>query len=75
MPASININHKKMKNKLVKSIVPVTAIVFLAALVLVGCNQNTPSSSTDAQSTNSSTGGAGVNTPPNVNTNMPAGTN
>jgi hypothetical protein len=53
----------------------VSAIVLLAAPALVGCNQNTPSNSTDAQSTNSSISGAGVNTPPNVNTNAPAATN
>jgi hypothetical protein len=64
-----------MKNKILKSIIPVSAIVLLAASALVGCNQNTPSNSTDAQSTNSSISGAGVNTPPNVNTNAPAATN
>jgi hypothetical protein len=64
-----------MKDKLVKSIVPVSAIVFLAALALAGCSQNTPSNSTDTQSTNSSINGTSTNVQPNVNTNMPAGTN
>ena len=69
-----------------KSIIPLSAITVLAALALVGCNQNTPSSSTDTQTTNSSAsdasspaGGAtnlpAVNRVPDMNTNMPAGTN
>jgi hypothetical protein len=37
-----------------KSIIPLLVIPVLAAFVLVGCNQNSPSSSTDTQSTNSS---------------------
>jgi len=41
-----------------KSIIPLLAIPVLAAFVLVGCNQNTPGSSTDTQSTNSSMSGA-----------------
>jgi uncharacterized lipoprotein NlpE involved in copper resistance len=68
-----------------KSIFTLSAITALAALVLVGCNQNTPSSSTDVQSTNSiaiaaSDSVSGSTTPPtnnlpNLNTNIPAGTN
>jgi ABC-type oligopeptide transport system substrate-binding subunit len=57
-----------------KSIIPLSAIVLLAALALMGCDQNTPSSSTGTQSTNSSIPGSSTNTPPNVNTNMPTGT-
>jgi outer membrane PBP1 activator LpoA protein len=37
-----------------KLIIPLLVIPVLAAFVLVGCNQNSPSSSTDTQSTNSS---------------------
>lgn len=69
-----------------KPIIPLLTITVLAALALVGCNQNIPGNSTDAQSTNSSTGntngltGGITNTPaansvPNINTNMPASTN
>jgi hypothetical protein len=85
-----------------KSIIPLLVIPVLAAGVLVGCNQNTPSSSTDTQTTNSSAidasspAGGATNLPvvsnpsdmntnlpavnsvpsvPDINTNMPAGTN
>jgi uncharacterized protein YcfL len=65
-----------------KSIIPLLAIPVLAAFALVGCNQNTPSNSSDSQSTNSSmsTAGSTTNMPatnslPNLDTNMPAGTN
>jgi hypothetical protein len=69
-----------------KSIIPLLAITVLAALALVGCNQNSPSNSTDMQSTNSSVSdtnsiiGGTTNMPatnnlPDVNTNMPASTN
>jgi cytochrome c-type biogenesis protein CcmE len=78
--------NKKTKNKVMKSIIPLSAITILAALALMGCNQNSPSNSTDAQSTNSSTsdtngtiGGItnipATNSLPNLNTNMPASTN
>jgi len=53
-----------------KSIIPLLVVPVLAAFVLVGCNQNTPSSSTDTQSTN-----APANSPPTVDTNAPANTN
>jgi hypothetical protein len=56
-----------------KSIIPLLAIPVLAALALVGCNQNSPSNSTDAQSTNSSS--SDTNSVPSLNTNMPASTN
>ena len=42
------------KLKLMKSIIPRLAIPVLAALALVGCNQNSPSNSTDTPSRNSS---------------------
>jgi hypothetical protein len=68
-----------------KSIIPLLAIPSLAAFALVGCNQSTPSDSTNAQSTNSSMPATSIpggftNTPAtnslsNVNTNMPASTN
>jgi hypothetical protein len=59
-----------------KSILTLSAITILAALALVGCNQNTPSSSTDASATNSNMNGAsGTNSLPDMNTNMPAKTN
>ena len=69
-----------------KSIIQLLAIPVMAALALVGCNQNSPSNSTDAQSTNSSmsvangTIGGITNVPatnslPNINTNMPASPN
>jgi hypothetical protein len=56
-----------------KLIIPISAIVVLAALVLVGCNQNSPSNSTNAQSTNSS--GTDTNGTGDGMTNMPASTN
>jgi outer membrane PBP1 activator LpoA protein len=65
-----------------KSIIPLLAIPVLAAFVLVGCNQNTPSNSTGSQSTNASMNDAGsltnmpaTNSLPDMNTNMPASTN
>ena len=69
-----------------KSIIPLLVIPVLAAFALVGCNQNTPVSSTDTQSTNSSMSGAvtatdastnasATNSLPTVDTNAPAGTN
>ena len=50
-----------------KSIIPLSAITVLAALALVGCNQNPPTSSTNTPATNSINDGAG-----NINTNLPA---
>jgi hypothetical protein len=78
------INTNK-KNKLMKPTITLLAITVLAAFALVGCNQNTPSNSTDAQSTNSSmsdangtTGGVTnmpvTNSMPDVNTNIAATT-
>ena len=69
-----------------RSIIPLLAIPALAAFALVGCNQNTPSSSTDTQSTNSSVSVAGgassaiTNAPatsglPVVDTNTPPSVN
>jgi hypothetical protein len=69
-----------------KTIIPLLAIPVLAAFALVGCNQNTPSNSTDTQSTNSSISGTngmsgGITNMPATNslhdmeTNMPASTN
>ena len=69
-----------------KSIIPLLVIPVLAAFALVGCNQNTPGSSTDTQSTNSSmssavsatdasTNAPATNSLPVVNTNAPASTN
>jgi predicted small secreted protein len=66
-----------------KPTITLLAITVLAAFALVGCNQNTPGSSTDTQSTNSSMSDAGgttgavtnmaaTNSIPSVNTNMPA---
>ena len=67
-----------------KSIIPLSAITVLAALALVGCNQNSPSNSTETPSPNSSmnhdngmmsgTNMMPTNNMPNMNTNMPAGT-
>jgi hypothetical protein len=71
-PPSINLNRKNIK--LMKSIIPLSALVVLAAFVLMGCDQNTPSNSTNTPTTNSSSG-AGTNTPPSVNTNTAVGTN
>jgi len=67
-----------------KSIISLSAITVLAALALVGCNQNSPSNSTSAQSSNSrmndangmmggSTNMLATNSMPNMN--MPASTN
>jgi ABC-type oligopeptide transport system substrate-binding subunit len=55
-----------------KSIISLSAITVLAALALVGCNQNSPSNSTKTPSPNSSMNHA--NNMPNMNTNMPAST-
>ena len=74
--------NSKNKNKLMKRIIPLSAITFLAALALVGCN---PSDSTETPSPNSSmshdngmmggtTNMMATNNMPNMNTNMPAGT-
>jgi hypothetical protein len=51
-----------------KSIITLSAITGLAALALVGCNQTTPGTATDAPSTNA----PAVNNVPDVNTNLPA---
>jgi len=69
-----------------KSIIPLLVIPVLAAFALVGCSQNTPNNSSDAQSTNSGASGAVVatdastnapanNNLPTVDTNAPASTN
>jgi hypothetical protein len=69
-----------------KSIIPLSAISVLAALALVGCNQNSPSNSTETPSPNSSmshdngmmggtTNMMPTNNMPDMNTNMPASTN
>lgn len=50
-----------------KSTVTLSVITGLAALVLVGCNQNTPGSSTVAPSTNT----PAINSVPDMNTNLP----
>jgi hypothetical protein len=74
------------KNKLMKPTITLLAITVLAAFALVGCNQNTPGNSTDAQSTNSSmtdtnatTGGItnmpATNSLHEMETNVPASTN
>jgi hypothetical protein len=68
-----------------KSIIPLSAISVLAALALVGCNQSSPSNSTEARPPNSSmshdngmTGGTNnmmaTNSMPHMNTNLPAST-
>ena len=67
-----------------KSIIPRSAIAFLAALAMVGCNQSSPSNSTETPSPNSSmshtngmmggtTNMSATNRMPNMN--MPARTN
>lgn len=69
-----------------KSIIPLSAITVLAALALVGCNQNSPSNSTETPTPNSSmshdngmmngtTNIMPTNNMPDMNTNMPANTN
>jgi hypothetical protein len=69
-----------------KLTIPLLTISVLAALSLVGCNQNTPSNSTENQSTNSilndtnsmpdvSTNMPATNSLPDMNTNIPASTN
>ena len=74
--------NSKNKNKLMKRIIPLSAIAFLAALALAGCN---PSNSTETPSPNSSmshdngmmhgtTNMMATNNMPHMNTNMPAGT-
>jgi predicted small secreted protein len=73
-------------NKIMKSIIKLSAITFLAAFALAGCDQNTSSGSTDASTTNSSMGSTGgtiggnnslpaTNSLPGMNTNLPASTN
>jgi len=82
----INKQKIKMKNKLIKSTLVLSAFTILAVLTWVGCSQNSSNSSTDTQSTNSSmsdTNGAvdaTTNTPAtnnlaDSNTNIPASTN
>jgi hypothetical protein len=75
--------NNKNENKLMKSIIPLSAITILAALALVGCNQSSPSNSTETPSPNSSMShangmmGGTTNMPANTsmpNTNMPANT-
>jgi uncharacterized protein YcfL len=66
--------------KHMKSTIAVLAIASLAGFALVGCNQNAPVNSTDAQSTNSSASDASgistnmpaTNSLPDINTNTPA---
>ena len=70
-----------------KSIIPLSAITALAALVLVGCNQNSSNNSTETPDADSSmshdNGGMMDGTTnvmpttnmPDMNTNMPATTN
>ena len=76
--------NSKIKHKLMKRIIPLSAITFLAAFALVGCNQNSPSNSTGTPSSNSSmshdngmmgdtTNMMPNNNMPNMKTNMPAG--
>jgi hypothetical protein len=57
-----------------KSIVPLLAIPVLAALALVGCNQNTPSNS-GMSDAGSITNMPATNSLPDINTNTPASTN
>lgn len=64
-------------NTLMKSCIPRSAIAVLAALALMGCNQNSPSNSIETQPPNSSmshTNGmmGGTNMP--ATNNMPAST-
>jgi hypothetical protein len=69
-----------------KSTIPLLTISVVAAFALVGCSQNTPSNSTENQSTNSSVNDTNgmpnvstkmpaTNSLPDMNTNMPASTN
>ena len=69
-----------------KSTMTLLGITFLAAVALVGCNQNTPSNPANSQSTNSSMTdtngmtGVTVNMPAtnslhDMETNVPASTN
>jgi hypothetical protein len=80
--AKLAVTNMNKKNKLMKSTITLLAIIVLAAFALIGCNQNTPSNSTDTQSANSSmshasdtTGGVTnmpvTNSMLDVNTNMP----
>jgi hypothetical protein len=74
--------NSKNENKLMKRIIPLSAITVLAALALVGCN---PNNSTETPSLNSNMGHdnnmmqgttnlMATNNMPDMNTNMPAGT-
>jgi ABC-type oligopeptide transport system substrate-binding subunit len=67
-----------------KLIIPLSAITVLATLALVGCDQNSPNTSADVQSTNppavKRVPDMNANTPatnslPDMTTNMPANTN
>jgi hypothetical protein len=60
----------RTQNKLMKSILSLSAMTVLAALALVGCNQNSPSNSTVTPSPNSSTNGTSGMM--DRSTNMPA---
>jgi hypothetical protein len=73
----------KTKNKLVKPTIQLSAITVPAALALMGCNQNSPSNSTETPSSDSSlshdngmmhgsTNMVTTNNMPQMNTNMPA---
>jgi hypothetical protein len=76
----------KRINQITKSTLTLSAITILAAFALMGCNQNTPTSSTDTVATNASTSGANgtvggttnmpsTNSLADMNTNLPASTN
>jgi len=54
----MNNKREQNENKPVKSTVPMLAIPVLVALVLVACNKNSPSNSTQTPSPNSSMGNA-----------------
>jgi uncharacterized lipoprotein NlpE involved in copper resistance len=66
-----------------KSIITLSALTFLAAFGLVGCNPNSPSGSSDTPTTNSRMSGASstvrgntnmsaITSLPVINTNLPA---
>jgi hypothetical protein len=62
------------RNELMKTTIALLATTVLAAFALTGCDQNAPSNSTGAPSTNSSVS-VTTNALPDLNANAPASTN
>lgn len=66
------VTGNKNENKTMKSIIPLSVITSLAALALVGCNQSSPSNSTETPSSNSRMSDANGTMGGTTNMNMAA---